>query len=178
MTELAKEYGAGMYVLAAEENIAKDVLEQMRTLRGCFKEQPEFLRLLSNMALQKEERLSILDSALRGQVHPYLLNFLKILCERGALSEFAGCEEAYRELYNKDHGVVEAHVTTGETLSDDQRARLIEKLKQMTGKEIILLEKVDPKVVGGVLLEMNGQRYDNTVRHRLESVRRAMVGEA
>lgn len=167
-----------MYMLAAEENIAKDVLEQMSTLRSCFKEQPEFLKLLSNMALQKEERLGILDSALRGQVHAYVLNFLKILCERGALSEFAGCEEAYRELYNKEHGVVEAHVTTGEKLSDDQRVRLIEKLRQMTGNEIVLLEKVDPKVVGGVLLEMNGRRYDNTVRHRLESIRRAMAGEA
>ena len=178
MTELAKEYGAGMYALAAEEKIEKDVLEEMSTLKGCFKEQPEFVRLLSNMSLGKEERLGILDSTLRGQVNPYVLNFLKILCERGALHEFAGCEEAYREQYNKDHGVVEAHVTTGEEMNDDQRARLIEKLKQMTGKEVVLLEKVDPKVIGGVLLEMNGQRYDNTVRHRLESVRRAMVGEA
>ena len=178
MTELAKEYGAGMYALAAEEKIEKDVLEEMSTLRRCFKEQPEFVRLLSNMALPKEERLGIMDSALRGQVNPYVLNFLKILCERGALSEFAGCEEAYRELYNQEHGVVEAHVTTGEAMSDDQRVRLIEKLRQMTGKEVVLLEKIDPKVIGGVLLEMNGQRYDNTVRHRLESVRRAMVGEA
>lgn len=178
MTELAKEYGAGLYQLAAEENASEQVLEQMRTLRGCFKEQPQFLRLLSNMALSKEERVGIIDAAFRGQVHPYLLNFIKILCERGALSEFAGCEEAFRELYNKDNGVVEALVTTGEKLSEDQRERLIEKLNAMTGKQIDLLEKVDPKVVGGVLLEMNGQRYDNTVRHRLESIRRAMVGEA
>ena len=175
MTELAKEYGAGMYALAAEEKIEKDVLEEMGTLRRCFKEQPEFVRLLSNMSLAKEERLGILDNALRGQVNPYVLNFLKILCERGALMEFAGCEEAYRELYNKDHGVVEAHVTTGESMSDDQRARLIEKLRQMTGKEIVLLEKVDPKVIGGVLLEMNGQRYDNTLKNRLKSIHSAMV---
>ncbi len=178
MTELAKEYGAGMYALAAEEKIEKDVLAEMGTLRRCFKEQPKFVRLLSNMSLSKEERLQIIDSTLRGQVNAYVLNFLKILCERGALSEFAGCEEAYRELYNQEHGVVEAHVTTGEKMSDDQRERLIEKLRQMTGKEVVLLEKIDPKVMGGVLQEMNGERYDNTVRHRLESVRRAMVGEA
>ena len=178
MTELAKEYGAGLYLLAVEENVSSLLLEQMRTLRCCFKEQPEFLRLLSNMALSKAERVGIIDASLRGQVHPYLLNFLKILCERGALHEFAGCEESYRELYNKDNQVMEASVTTGEKLSDEQRERLIEKLRQMTGKQIDLLEKVDPKVVGGVLLEMNGQRYDNTVRHRLESIRRAMVGEA
>ena len=177
MTELAKEYGAGMYALAAEENIEKAVLEELSTIKRCFKEQTEFVRLLSNMALGKEERLGILDNAMRGQVNPYVLNFLKLLCERGALSEFAGCEEAYRELYNKDHAVVEARVTTGEALSDDQRTRLTEKLRQMTGKEIILLERVDPKVIGGVLLEMDGRRYDNTVLHRLESVRRVMVGE-
>ena len=178
MTELAKEYGAGLYQLTAEESISSQVLEQMHTLRACFKEQPQFLRLLSNMALSKDERVGIIDAAFRGQVHPYLLNFLKILCERGALGEFAGCEEAFRALYNKDNGVVEATVTTGEKLDEAQRERLIEKLRQMTGKQIDLSEKVDPKVIGGVLLEMNGQRYDNTVRHRLESIRRAMVGEA
>ena len=178
MTELAKEYGAGLYQLAAEENASAQVLEQMRTLRGCFKEQPQFLRLLSNMALSKEERVGIIDAAFRGQVHPYLLNFLKILCERGVLSEFSGCEEAFRTLYNKDNSVMEALVTTGEKLNDEQRERLLEKLRKMTGKQIDLTEKVDPDVVGGVLLEMNGQRYDNTVRHRLESIRRAMAGEA
>ena len=178
MTELAKEYGAGLYQLAAEESISQPILEQMRTLRVCLKEQPQFLRLLSNMALSKEERVGIIDATFRGQVHPYLLNFLKILCERGALSEFNGCEEEFRALYNKDNGVVEASVTTGEKLSDAQRDRLIEKLRQMTGKQIDLSEKVDPKVIGGVLLEMDGQRYDNTVRHRLESIRRVMVGEA
>lgn len=40
----------------------------------------------------------------------------------------------------------------------------------MTGKRIVLSEKVDPGVVGGVLLEMNGKRYDNTLRHRLEAI--------
>jgi len=84
VTELAKEYGAGLYQLAAEENASAQILDQMRTLRGCFKEQPQFLRLLSNMALSKEERVGIIDTAFRGQVHPYMLNFLKILCERGA----------------------------------------------------------------------------------------------
>ena len=60
-------------------------------------------------------------------------------------------------------------------MSDDQRARLIEKLRQMTGKEIVLLEKVDPKVIGGVLLEMNGQRYDNTLKTRLDSIHAALA---
>ena len=56
MTELAREYGDGLYALAAEEHIADDVLAQMQTLKDSFKENPQFLQLLSNMALSKAER--------------------------------------------------------------------------------------------------------------------------
>ena len=177
MTELAREYGEGLYALCAEENLTGDMLSEVQAMKALLRQEPDFVRLLSNMSLPKQERLDILDRALRGQVHPYLLNFLKLLCERGALHEFEGCEAAYRACYNADHAVVEATVTTREPLDADQRRRLLEKLRGMTGKDVQLSEKTDPAVIGGVLLEMNGQRYDNTVRHRLEEIRRAMAGE-
>lgn len=177
MTELAREYGEGLYALCAEENLTEEMLTELQALKALFREQPDFIRLLSNMSLSKQERVSILDGALRDQVHPYLLNFLKILCERGALHEFEGCESAFREGFNRDHAVVEAVVTTSEALSDGQRLKLLKKLRDMTGQTVHLSEKIDPAVIDGVLLEMNGQRYDNTVRHRLEEIRRAMAGE-
>lgn len=175
MTELAREYGDGLYALCEEENISKDVLEQLLMLQRLFREQPDFTRLLGNMSLSKDERVKILDSVLRGQIHLYLLNFLKILCERGALNEYEGCLAAFKTLYNQAHGIVEASVTTAVALDDEQRARMAEKLSKMTGKTVVLNEKVDASLVGGVLLEMNGQRYDNTLKNRLKSIHSAMV---
>ena len=124
MTDLAEEYGKGLYDLTEEEHISEDVLAQLRVLKGLFRDQPDFIRLLCNMSLAKEERTAILDGALRGQVHPYVLNFLKILCERGALHEFEGCVSAFTALYNQAHGIVEASVTTGVPLEEEQRTRL------------------------------------------------------
>ena len=178
MTELAREYGEGLYELALEESISADVLAQLKTLRDVFRQEPDFLRLLSNMSLSKEERVGVIDQTLRGQVHAYVLNFLKILCERGVLNEFAGCEEAYRARYNADNSVMAAVATTAEPITSEQREKLIARLCQMTGKQIELIEKVDPAVMGGVLLEMNGQRYDNTIRHRLSSIKEVLTGEA
>ena len=175
MTELAREYGDGLYALTEEENISEEVLGQLLSLKALFREQPDFIRLLGNMSLSKEERVKIIDSVLRGQIHPYLLNFLKILCERGALTEYEGCLAAFKTLYNQAHGIVEATVTTAVALDDEQRARMAEKLSAMTGKTVVLNEKVDASLVGGVLLEMNGQRYDNTLKHRLKSIHSAMV---
>ncbi|MDO4484547.1 MAG: ATP synthase F1 subunit delta [Clostridia bacterium] len=177
MTAFAKEYGEALYGLCAEENISAEVLEQLHTLKGCFHDQPDFVRLLSNMSMSREERVAICDKTLRGQVHPYVLNFLKILCERGALCEFAGCEAAFRARYNKDHNVVAASVTTAEPMRESQRTALVAKLRAMTGAEIELTEHVDAAVMGGIVLEMNGRRYDNSVRQRLESIRREMAGQ-
>ena len=175
MTELAREYGDGLYLLAEEENLSREFLEQLLSLKSLFREQPDFVRLLGNMSLSKEERVKILDSVLRGQVHPYLLNFLKILCERCALNEYEGCLAAFKALYNQEHGIVEATVTTAVPLDDEQRARLAEKLSAMTDKTVSLVEKIDESLMGGVLLEMNGQRYDNTLKNRLKSIHSAMV---
>lgn len=178
MTDLAREYGEGLYELCEEEQLADDGLQQMQMLKSCFKEQPDFLLLLSNMAIAKEERVGIIENTLRGQVHDYVLNFLKILCERNLLHEFNGCEEAYRTLYNQRHSILEAVVTTATPMNDAQREKLLQKLNTMTGRSINLKEKVDAAVIGGVLLEMDGKRYDNTLRHRLEGLQSILSGNA
>ena len=66
-------------------------------------------------------------------------------------------------------------MTTAVPLDDEQRARMVEKLSKMTDKLVVLNEKVDESLIGGVLLEMNGQRYDNTLKNRLKSIHSAMV---
>jgi F-type H+-transporting ATPase subunit delta len=177
VTELSREYGEGLYLLCAEEELAAEVFEQLTALRALFRENPDFSRLVSNHSLSKQERVTILDNALRGQVHQYVLNFLKILCERGIFGEFANCVDAYTACYHRDHRVVEAVATTGVPLSDAQRSQLMEKLRSMTGKQVQLTEKVDPAVLGGVLLEMEGKRYDNTLKHRLGQMRQVLTSE-
>ena len=163
MTEFGREYGDGLFELCAEEGLDERVLAELECLKTLFRQQPDFVRLLMNMTLSREERLSIADAALRDQVHPYVLNFLKIL-------------EAYRDRYGKAHDIAEADVTTATALSDEQRKALTERLEKMTGQKILLKEHVRPEVVGGVLLELNGKRYDNTVRQRLENIRRVISG--
>lgn len=177
MTEFGREYGDGLYALCAEEKIEKDVLEELQALKALFRENGDFIRLLSNLSMSKEERVGIVDRALRGQTHPYVLNFLKILVERGAASSFDDCFAAYRAAYNEAHRVAEAEVTTAQPLSAEQRERLCKKLAEMTGKKVVLKEKVDASVLGGVLLQMDGKRYDNTLRQRLSDIRHAIAGE-
>ena len=173
MTEFGREYGEGLYALCAEEKLDRAVLEEVQALQKAFRENEAFLHLLGNMTMSKEERVRIVDETFRGQIHEYTLNFLKILVERGAIHAFSECAAAYQESYFRDHQVAVAEVTTATALNDNQR----EKLKKLTGKEIVVKEKIDPSVLGGVLLQMDGKRYDNTVRHRLAAIKQTIMEE-
>ncbi len=177
MTEFGREYGEGLYALCAEEKLDQTVLGEVQAVHKAFRENEDFLRLLGNMSMSKEERVRIVDETFRGRLHEYTLNFLKLLVERGAIHAFGECAAAYQESYFRDHQVTVAEVTTAAALDGEQKNRLLEKLKKLTGKEIVIKEKIDPSVLGGVLLQMDGKRYDNTVRHRLAAIKQSLAEE-
>ena len=167
MTELAKRYGGSLYELAAEENLTDELLQQLRTAVNSIEAEPQYLRLLSTPSVPKRERCALLDKAFEG-AHPYLVSFLKLLCEEDLLGELPGCLRAYQDRYNVDHNILE--------LTAPSREKLLAKLQKMTGKNIVLTETVDPAVLGGLRLDMDGTRLDGTVQRHLERLRTEIDG--
>ncbi len=172
MTEIARMYGGSLYDLAAEEGLDTRILGELDEVVTLLKANPDYLHLLSTPSIPKRERCGLLDEALRGQVHLYVLNFLKILCEKGTLRELPGCARAYRVRYNEAHGILEATATTAVAMTPEQEKSLHEKLEKLTGKTIDLKTKVDAKVLGGIRLDIEGTELDGTVRSRLAALRR------
>lgn len=171
MTEVGSVYGEALYSLARDEGLSKVILGQLSTLDACFTREPDFLRLLSTPNLTKDQRCQILDDSFRGKVEPYLLNFLKILTEKGYARHFSDCAAAYRNLYNRDNGILPVTAVTAVALTESQKAKLTAKLTKITGKQIDLTNKLDPNCLGGVRLDYDGKRVDDTVSHRLDAVR-------
>ena len=174
MTQAAKVYGGSLYDLAAEEKLDGQIMEQMNEIRQIFRENPEYLKLLGEPAIPQEERIKMLDEAFGGQVELYLLNFLKLLCEKKILREFAGCCEEFRRRYNTDHGIVEAVVTGAVKLKDDQMEALSAKLEKVSGKKIHLTQKTDPTILAGLRVEMEGRQLDGTVQGRISDIEKRL----
>ena len=178
MTEIARMYGGSLYDLAAEEGLETRILGELDEVVKLLKANPDYLRLLSTPSIPKKERCGLLDEALRGQVHLYVLNFLKILCEKGTLRELAGCARAYRVRYNEAHGILEATATSAVAMTEEQTAALHQKLEALTGKAIDLQTKVDPAVLGGIRLDIDGTELDGTVQNRLAGLRKSIAAAA
>ncbi|HBK25739.1 MAG TPA: ATP synthase F1 subunit delta [Clostridiales bacterium] len=171
MTEVGNVYGQSLYELAKDEGLSKEIGEQLTVLQKSFGEEPDFIRLLSNPSLSKPERCRILDTGFRGSVHPYVLNFMKILTERGYIRHFSDCCDAFSKLYNRDNGILKVTAVTAVALTPAQEEKLTGKLSRITGKTIALHNRIDPAVLGGVRLDYDGQRLDDTVSHRLDAIR-------
>ena len=170
MSQIGTVYAQALYSLTKDENCSEKVLQELTALNGSFEKEPKFLSLLSAPNLSKEERCGILDESFRGKVHPYVLNFLKILTQKGYVRRFSDCCKAFRQLYNEDHGILEVFAYTAIPLTEDQKERLSQKLHAVTGKTIDLINRVDPSCLGGVRLDYDGKRVDDTVEHRLSSI--------
>ncbi len=174
MTNTGSLYGKSLYDLAVSEDLSERIMKEMETVQDLFAEYPDYVRLLLEPSVPKKERLGLLDQAFGDALHPYLLNFLKILTERGILREFRACEKCYRGLYNEAHGITEANVVSAVDLDPEQQEKLKKRLEEMSGKEVILRVRTDPQVLGGIRVEMEGKLYDGTVRGRLSDLRRKL----
>ena len=172
MTEIARMYGGSLYDLAEEEGLENRILGELDEVEALLRANPDYLHLLSTPSIPKKERCGLLDEALRDKVHLYVLNFLKILCEKGTLRELPGCARAYRVRYNEAHGILEATATTAVAMTEAQEKSLHEKLEKLTGKTIDLKTKVDAKVLGGIRLDIEGTELDGTVQYRLATLRK------
>lgn len=172
MTSDAGLYGQSLYDLAAQEHLTQELLDQLAQVQSIFRENPDYITLLSEPSIPKKERVDLVDKAFNGAVHPYLLNFMKILLENGLLRGFNACCNVFRSNYNRDNGIAEALVTSAVKLSDDQADQLRQKLEQVSGKKVLLTNRVDEQVLGGIRVELEGKLYDGTVAGRLDDLRK------
>ena len=171
MTQIGSVYGQALYSLAREENCSETILGELSVLDRSFGQEPDFLRLMSAPNLSKEERCGILDGSFRGKVHPYVLNFLKILTEKGYVRHFSDCCQAYRLRYNQANNILPVTAVTALALSVVQKSRLQAKLQEQTGKTVDLTNRIDPDILGGIRLDYDGKRLDGTVQNHLDSIR-------
>ncbi|MDO4476178.1 MAG: ATP synthase F1 subunit delta [Lachnospiraceae bacterium] len=174
MTQTARMYGGSLYDLAAEEQLEDVMLEQIQQIRQIFRDNPDYLTLLCELSLSKEERTGLIETAFGEQVHRYLVNFLKLLCERNILNEYAGCCEEFTRRYNAEHGIAEAVVTSAVPLTEEQLKNLCTRLEKVSGKKVNLTGKVNPSLIAGLCVELDGQRLDGSVSARLTGISRKL----
>ncbi len=175
MNRTATIYGDALYDLASSENIREEVFRELRETEEVFRQNPDYVRLLSPNGYSREERCRLVHEAFQGQVGQYLLNFLEILTGKGMIGHIGDCLSEYRKRYFEEEGIIDVRVTSAYELSGEQKKRLQAKIEKMTGKRAEIEIRVDESVLGGIRLNMDGEQYDGTVQNDLSRIRKILA---
>ena len=174
MSEIAREYGRGRDRRAEEEGVRADMLTEVRGIAAILAHEPDYIALLGNPSLKKEERIALVDAAFSGHAMPHLVSFLKLMTERGYAAHIEAALSVYEDLYREAEGITVARVTTAAPLTDAERDALKAHLDRITKKRCELCVSIDPALIGGVRVMVDGQLYDGSVSGKLARFKRRL----
>lgn len=169
MKSFSKTYAASLFSLCEEENLTGVIMDDIKTASTVFEENKEYAVILDSPVIPQNERLSLIDGAF-SSLHEYVGNFIKILCEKKSVYLFPSCAKEFELLYNKKNDIEKVTAITATKLNDRLSQKLVEKLEEQTGRKIVLECKVDPSLIGGIVLRTENSQTDASVRLRLDKI--------
>jgi F-type H+-transporting ATPase subunit delta len=172
---LSRRYTRALFQLAREasqeEKIGQEIEQFYQAYRGS-----ELQAALTNPAFGVDDRKQILTQVTQGQqLSALTVHFLSLLLDRSRLAHLPGIVSCYRRLLNEAKGRVEAKVVSASTLDPAMVERMRERLRGISGKEVVLQQEIDPQLLGGLLVELEGKIYDGSVRTQLEKMKQRMA---
>lgn len=169
----AAAFGKALFEIAEEQGTADRIREELSVIRHVLQEQPDYVSLLDTPALAAEEKLRLLQESF-GTAEPMLRNFLCLLCEKRAIHQFTACATAFDRCYDTARGILRAMAITAVPMAPRQTAALRDRLEAITGKTVLLTNATDPDLIGGISLRYGGVQLDDSIRTRLDDLRRRL----
>ena len=174
MTTTSREYAEALFELAVQADVTQETSEGVETVVSALMQMPEYRALLASPAISKEERLNALDTAFRGKIPDILLAILRMMVSRGHVSALSGMARDYEELARGYRGESMAVVTSAVPLKEAETVVLREKLEKKLARKITLQCQVNPDLIGGVRVEVDGRVIDGSIRNKLEEIKEVM----
>ena len=173
---VARLYGKAMLAVAEEQGAAESLAEELEGVLDLADRDQDFALFLSSPVLEREKRRESLEAMLRGRASDLLVDSLQVINKKDRLSLLGQIFVAYGEAHRELEGQIEVHVATAVELTEEQRAEIREGTSLYTGKETFLVEKVDPELLGGLVVRIGDQKVDMSVRRDLELMSSRFAG--
>jgi len=175
---VARVYARAMLDLAAAQDQADALLEELQQLGQAIAGNPELATFLASPLVSGEARAEVLEKVFRRRASDLLVDALEVINRKGRLGLLPAIIEAYRGEYRALRGLVDALVTTAVPLTPAQRTRLTQAIAALTGKQPELIERVDRAILGGLVVEVAGEKIDTSLATQLHDVGAALAQRA
>ena len=167
-------YARALFEAAQQSGRLEAVRDDLADFVGAARDVPELRALLANPELDPRAKVAALEDLLGG-ADELVRNFLLVVVEKGRGGEVSEIEREFERLVAAEQGRLEVELTTAVELSDEDAARIVRQIEEASGRTVEATRRVDPEMIGGIILQAGSQRVDASVRGRLERLRRELV---
>jgi F-type H+-transporting ATPase subunit delta len=174
---VAERYATALFELAMEERSVDAVSRDFATMTSLLAESPELARLVRAPVFSAEQQKLGINAVLRRiEASPLTVRFVLTLAKKRRLFVLTQIIDAYEHLVARQKGEIRAEVAAARALSDEEATELKRVLKEKLGHDARLSTKVDPSLLGGLVVKVGSRMIDSSLRTKLEGLRAAMRG--
>jgi F-type H+-transporting ATPase subunit delta len=167
-------YASTLLDLAWERNEADVVLQDLAAIGQLVEQNPTFRAFLRDPAIRVQERAGLIQKLFGSSASPLVRNFLKVLTKRGALRYLRPIASAYATMLDRRRGRIEVDVTVPQKLGDAELNSVRTQLSAALKKDALVRQFVDESLIGGMVLRVEDQLIDGSVRTQLQTIREQM----
>ena len=172
---MAGRYATALFELARETKSIDAVKADLERFDAMVGESADLNRLVRSPVFSAAEQLQALSAVLdRAGIGGLAAKFLKLVTMNRRLFAARDMVRGYRELVALHKGEATAEITVAEQLKDDHVAALKSALKAVSGKDVDLAIKIDPAIIGGLVVKLGSRMVDTSLRTKLNAIRHAM----
>ena len=167
-------YAKALFEAADDSGRVDAVQRDLGEFAAAVEASPELSAFLANPQVDPAAKVGVLGELSEGSddlVH----NFLRLIAAKGRAGQIPGIRDEFQALVDRAQGRVAVELTTAFELSDDEAAAIVAQIEQSSGRKVEATRKVDPELVGGMILQAGSLRVDASVRGRLERLRHELA---
>jgi F-type H+-transporting ATPase subunit delta len=179
MASMAGRYAAALFDLAKEERQLPQVEADLKSFQAMLDESADLRRLIRSPVIAAEDQGRALGAVLaKAGVSPLTANFFKLIARNRRLFAAADMMRDFRALLARERGEVSADVASAHALTPDQLNALKDALRVQIGKDVQVNTRVDPALLGGLVVKVGSKMIDSSLRTKLDNLKVAMKGIA
>jgi F-type H+-transporting ATPase subunit delta len=163
-------YARALYEAALDQGAVRDVAEQLGNVATAMAEVPQLRSVIGNPQVDAGSKAAVLEAA-AGEPSDLVRNFLRLIAEKGRAGSVEGIHAELERIITRAEGQLSVTLTTAFELSESEAQDILSRIERASGRRVEAVRKVDPGLIGGIVLEAGSLRADASVRGRLERMK-------
>lgn len=174
---VAGRYASALFELANESSKVNEIEGDLVNFQTLLDESPDLMRVVRSPVIAANDQSKAIAAVLeKAGIGGLTANFLKLVTANRRLFVIQDIIKAYRSLAAKARGEITAEVTSAFALNDDQIAALKDTLKASVGKDVTLQSRVDPSILGGLIVKVGSRMIDSSLKTKLQNMKAVLSG--